>query len=454
MNRHAVGVVIAGFLGGVAGAVGGCNFIVGAGDYAVGADAGTILHAEGGADGSKSHDGGPNAHGGRLGDPCTKNSQCTHGTCGSEWCTSTCTSNSACGSNSSGEMNSCVPNSNGEFICVPGCSTPADCLNYPGTTCAQIEGGTAFVCTLETPDGGFGDGGDGGGIIGDPCSDDGGVGCSTGTCNGSWCQANCSSSNDTSCGSNSVGVPNSCASTGSGFVCFPGCSTNGDCTPYIGTTCTPNVIGSPDAGFSCSDPNGEIGDPCSNSASSPWLGCTGDEDAGTGGDGGSELCYADTWCSVPCASSTDTSCDSSSTGQSNHCVPTTAVDGGTEFWCFPGCTAAGDCAPYPNTFCEPIFSGGSGSICSASGGGIGDPCTTDANCTQGTCLGSWCNEVCSPAGSTTVCGQNSAGTPNVCILDTDMADHCFPGCTTDADCVPYPGGPTCQAISGSMVCSF
>jgi hypothetical protein len=62
--------------------------------------------------------------------------------------------------------------------------------------------------------------------------------------------------------------------------------------------------------------------------------------------------------------------------------------------------------------------------------------------------------VCSPAGSTTACGQNSAGTPNVCILDTDMADHCFPGCTTDADCVPYPGGPTCQAISGSMVCSF
>jgi hypothetical protein len=345
MNRHAVGVVIAGFLGGAAGAVGGCNFIVGVGDYAVAKDAGPILHAEAG----KGHDGGSDAgSAGLLGDPCTKNSECTHGTCNGEWCTEPCKSNSSCEMNSIGEHNFCGQNSDGEFICIPGCETQADCLNFEGTTCAQIAGGTAFVCTLSTADGGFQ--GDSGieGIIGDPCSGD--SGCAVGTCNGaSWCYTSCSSVTDPSCGANSLGEANHCAPTDSdsGFDCFPGCQTNIDCLPYSGTTCQPQTDGG--EGPICGGTFGVIGDPCENFDGGVWAFCT-------GSDASTEQCNG-TWCTAKCTSATDTSCGVSSTGQANRCI-NTLTDAGADagFQCFPGCTSNDDCVQYLS-FCNNLEAG-------------------------------------------------------------------------------------------------
>jgi len=451
--RRPLGLLLAALLGSAFGAVAGCNLIVGAGDYSVGGDA-SVLHAEGGADGGKDgqakKDAGPDAHGGLLGDPCTMSSQCTHGTCDGVWCTEPCKSNAACGSNSNDNTNYCVPNGNGEFACVPGCKTDADCINYgAGSSCGHIDGGTAYVCSPPTLDASTGDGG----IIGDPCSTQaGGTGCSVGSCNGSWCETTCASATDTSCGSNSLGVPNSCANTGTDYECFPGCTTNTDCSPYAGTTCSPNVAGSTSAGYSCSSTYGVNGDPCSDSDASPWTACTGDE-------AGTESCFAGEWCSEPCTGSGATTCGSSTTGQANYCVSSGASsDGGSTYWCFPGCTTGDDCASYPDTFCEPIFAGGSGLICAGSGGQIGDPCDTDSDCTEGTCLANWCSQSCSPVGSSTACGTNSAGMTNYCILDTDdKMDHCFPGCKPangNADCTPYPGA-TCQTLTGGeTICGY
>jgi len=297
------------------------------------------------------------------------------------------------------------------------------------------------------------------GEIGDPCSDD--AGCAVGFCNGVWCQTVCASLKDTSCGKDSVGETNYCVGTSdAGYNCFPGCATSADCTRYsvtIGTTCEPISAGT--SGLICSAPYGEVGDPCSNtntiwSVNSP---CLEADDAGS-----VETCNG-SWCTASCASPSDTSCGSSSTGQPNFCVSTSDLDGG--YSCFPGCTTYPDCAPYVGTFCEPTFVVHAGPVCAASGGGIGDPCTSDLDCTRGggTCLGSWCSMPCS---SNSDCGTNAEGMTNYCIMDTDVdvkADRCFPGCDPangNADCTPYPPSkvslafPTCQTLTTESVCGF
>jgi hypothetical protein len=334
MRQHAVGAILAGFFGGVVGAVGGCNFIVGAGDYAV-LDGSVGPGNDSGSDAVAKKD-GPDAHGGRIGDPCTKTSECTHGLCNGEWCTEPCKTNAICGTNTLGNTSSCVPNSNDEFVCVPGCTTLVDCINYPGTICAQVDGGTAHVCTAESLDGSF-DGGDGSlGVIGDPCDDD--AQCGVGTCNGQWCQTSCLSTTDTSCGSNvfGSGFANDCLNLGDdNFECFPGCGSNFDCSFYSAATCQPVSDGGTE--FVCSSTQGLLGDPCSGS----FTPCE--------TDGGLDETCNGQWCTVPCTGFGDNSTCStpSSNGQANHCAPT-ATDAGTDagFWCTPGCTTDDDCAPY------------------------------------------------------------------------------------------------------------
>jgi hypothetical protein len=34
----------------------------------------------------------------------------------------------------------------------------------------------------------------------------------------------------------------------------------------------------------------------------------------------------------------------------------------------------------------------------------------------------------------------------------DSQNHCFPGCTTNSDCAPYPN-TTCEPVTGGSVCS-
>jgi hypothetical protein len=130
------------------------------------------------------------------------------------------------------------------------------------------------------------------------------------------------------------------------------------------------------------------------------------------------------------------------------------ASGGTNI-CFPGCVQYADCATYTGTFCQQIYGSTRGFVCAATGGELGDPCATDADCTAGSCAVGWCTQSCQSA-SDTSCGMNSEGNTNYCVFDsTAGAYQCDPGCTVGTDCLPYAGA-SCQSVSGqsSTVCSF
>ncbi len=437
------------------GAAAGCNLVVGVGDYAVGDsgasgqmsppeggtggsdgttadDVGTGLMDSGG-DGGGTHIGKSDA-GGRLGDPCNGNGQCSVGTCDT-WCTQPCTTNAVCGMNSAGGANYCVQNANDEFVCVPGCMMDSDCQAYAGATCQPISGVAESVCTASTTNV---DGGSSGINVGDPCTGSGSCGQGADTCNGSWCVQTCKSEDDTSCGYNSLGVSNYCVENGENvFICFPGCSTNADCSPILGTTCQPTIDNASE--LICAGTNGDIGDPCSSATPAVWSACT---------EGTCEV----GWCDTTCTSATDTSCGSNSAGMQNYCVENSK----NAFSCFPGCASDDDCAPYTNTFCQPI-NGGAAFVCANSGGQLGDACSTNAQCTAAgsTCAGSWCTQPCKSS-SDTSCGIDTEGNTNYCVQDSTTLDYvCFPGCSTDADCTPYEGSD-CESsgVGSQMVCSF
>jgi hypothetical protein len=77
-------------------------------------------------------------------------------------------------------------------------------------------------------------------------------------------------------------------------------------------------------------------------------------------------------------------------------------------------------------------------------GGVGDWC---GSCQTGlVCAGSgesaFCSRSCardSDCAGTGGGGLNVNGTANVCALNGDSQNTCFPGCASDADCAPYPG---------------
>ena len=122
---------------------------------------------------------------------------------------------------------------------------------------------------------------------------------------------------------------------------------------------------------------------------------------------------------------------------------------------FPGCTQYADCATYAGTFCQPIVSSTRGFVCANSGGDIGDPCSTDADCTvAGTCSVGWCTQSCAGPSDGASCGTggtNLQGNANHCVFDTFAnAYQCYPGCTVQSDCIPYAGA-TCQS---GQVCKF
>ncbi|HEY8042538.1 MAG TPA: hypothetical protein VIF15_22205 [Polyangiaceae bacterium] len=83
------------------------------------------------------------------------------------------------------------------------------------------------------------------------------------------------------------------------------------------------------------------------------------------------------------------------------------------------------------------------------GTGIGDACTSNAGCASNTCAGSsaWCTETCSASNAkcagTGTDGVNEYGFSNWCIENSNNAFTCFPGCSSNSDCVQYPG-TTCQ----------
>jgi hypothetical protein len=166
---------------------------------------------------------------GAIGDPCGSNADCTGAgvTCGNHWClTSSCSTNASCGTASTGLANQCQ----GSSECFPSCSSNNDCYPYSNTFCVPT-GATYGVCSITN------------GGIGDPCSSSTDCTGSTTFCNYSTfssnaCSQACTSTSDTSCGTNANGKTNRCvySSYDSQYECFAGCTSDADCIQYGGGT--------------------------------------------------------------------------------------------------------------------------------------------------------------------------------------------------------------------------
>jgi len=276
---------------------------------------------------------------------------------------------------------------------------------------------------------------DAGGRLGDPCTRN--AQCAAGTCDGLWCTQPCNS--NAVCGMNSAGESNYCVvNANSEYVCAPGCTGASDCQAYPQATCQP-ISGVAESVCTAAQSSGDggtsglsVGDPCTGSAACGQ---------------GSDSCNG-SWCVAACTSASDTSCGYNSLGVQNYCV----INGSGNYICFPGCTTNADCTPVAGTTCQPIGSGGTGSICAGTNGDVGDPCSTATTspwsaCAAGTtCEGTWCNTTCASSTDTS-CGSSTAGINNDCVANTGGTYSCFPGCTTGNDCAPY-AGTFCQQIYG------
>jgi hypothetical protein len=463
----AVAAAVAGALG-----VAGCNLVLDASDYAVGPNDASMT-ATGNEDGSGSatdatsdttsqatSDGGTpetstsapvdggqdagdahaapeaSADGGAIGDFCLGGSDCANGECDTsdDWCTASCTSSASCGTNSLGYANGCVT-SGASGACAPGCGTSDDCSFFGSSyTCSPVTSGSALtVCTNSTSSGGAG-------LPGDSCSFD--SDCASNDCyDEEWCTATCTGPSDTSCGLSGSGSTNYCAPapSGSGYQCAPTCITSADCASnYVDSGAVCKSVGSQSV---CVVPTGALGDQCVGATT-----CT----AGTCNENFG-------WCSETCT--TNTQCGSSSSGKPNYCLQ---MGGSGPSYCVPGCTQYGDCAPYedPNdTFCMPVGGSTTEQACGTTGGQVGDPCLYDTDCAgSATCGDQYtCTQDCTGKNDTS-CGSNSQGVVNKCAYSDSALGgagyECFAGCTTSAQCVPYPYGDlTCQTISGWNVCA-
>jgi hypothetical protein len=173
---------------------------------------------------------------GAIGDPCATGADSPYtacaaaadggvaGTCDDyEWCSKSCTSNSQCGSNTTGQPNYCLQMGGvGGSVCVPSCTLANDCAPYDDTFCLPVGGSaTEYAC------------GTSGGQIGDPCmSDDD---CIAGNCGDQYtCTMECAGADDGSCGISSQNTANACAYSNDAqeYECFAACTTDADCTPF------------------------------------------------------------------------------------------------------------------------------------------------------------------------------------------------------------------------------
>jgi hypothetical protein len=82
----------------------------------------------------------------KVGDPCSTGADCNY-TCpsGGGICTTTCSVDSDCSTNSSGKANYCDSISG---QCFPSCTTDADCVPFGSSaTCQSFSGITGSVCS-------------------------------------------------------------------------------------------------------------------------------------------------------------------------------------------------------------------------------------------------------------------------------------------------------------------
>ncbi len=92
----------------------------------------------------------PPASNKRTGDACSSDAECSSGSC-STWCQDTCSINTDCGINSSGNFVWCVKTQASSNRCFPGCKSNSDCSSYPGSSCKAVtatNGASTSVCSF------------------------------------------------------------------------------------------------------------------------------------------------------------------------------------------------------------------------------------------------------------------------------------------------------------------
>ena len=101
--------------------------------------------------------------------------------------------------------------------------------------------------------------------------------------------------------------------------------------------------------------------------------------------------------------------------------------------------------------CTAVVGDGDYKVAPSTGNSTGDSCSLPSACTSGLCsTGGWCTDSCSSTNAVCAGGhgsdglENEFGQLNWCILNSANVDSCFPGCTSAADCAPYPG-TSCQS---------
>lgn len=391
----------------------------------------------------------PGVRSARVGDPCTKTSECggapsalclteSGGLFPAGYCTEEC--RPAAASNSCGSGALCVPNTNTTLggvclrLCSPGSDAGLTCR--AGYTCGTTLFGASAggsVCVPGVPVAPFGA----------PCSTHGD--CEAGGfcapardgLRGGYCTRDCDTTNPTSCGDTGQ-----CLIISNGRrVCAKKCAANGDCRD--GYACAPRFLNSPSPVTVCSPGTTNavaIGAPCADHGSCNverqfCLGPSGDFPGG--------------YCTVACNPQVAGVC-----GQGATCFPTSEDDPSRGI-CFASCGADGDCAARrtggTGTYgCSDRVVGGNpvpggGRICVAykATSKVGDPCTGFGDCPLGRgCIvdeprgeprwrGGYCADLCD-ATMAMSCGD---GTACVALNARNPTDGvCMASCTTSDTC--------------------
>ena len=82
--------------------------------------------------------------------------------------------------------------------------------------------------------------------------------------------------------------------------------------------------------------------------------------------------------------------------------------------------------------------------CACFNGKVGDKCKKQSDCKSSVCSpDNLCTKQCQ---KDTDCGYNSLSNKNGCVLLTSGAKACFPCCTTNRECMFWPG-TTCQSVT-------
>jgi len=371
-----------------------------------------------------------------IGAPCTDDSGCASGECGTEaergwhegYCTLECYEDADCGA---GRHCAFTMNSLSRIgSCVTSCGSAADCRG-PEYDCVDIDDFGPRECAPV---------GTGAGAVGDPCTTNtdcaGGedylclreeTGWRAGTCS-----LSCLTDGDCGSGNHCAFVP----ATGGDGLCLPNCTADTDCRAdgYVCTNADEDTGGATECFPGGTDTTAATGDPCTG----VWE-CPGGDDAACLTPDGSGT--VDGFCTeIGCTADSD--CETGA-----HCTSFDDGDGGTLGLCLPDCSSDADCRADGYACYDVDEDGGGVTECWIGGTGAGAPgasCTDAGDCAggaRGRCAPNIIDGYCFLLGCTMAGGAGAdcpSGSHCSISLDETMTPEeegiCVPDCTTDSDC--------------------